>query len=121
MTDEKMHAAPAALAPDPAQDPRAGVVPPDRAPHQPAHLRADHLRRKATRCWPAPRRVEKELRAKDEDRQQQRRPRLPVGKRIAEKAKAAGVESVAFDRSGFRYHGRVKALADAAREAGLKF
>ncbi|WP_158934182.1 50S ribosomal protein L18 [Burkholderia sp. S171] len=46
---------------------------------------------------------------------------IAVGKRIAEKAKAAGVESVAFDRSGFRYHGRVKALADAAREAGLKF
>lgn len=44
-----------------------------------------------------------------------------VGKRIAEKAKAKGVEQVAFDRSGFRYHGRVKALADAAREAGLKF
>lgn len=44
-----------------------------------------------------------------------------VGKRIAEKAKAAGVESVAFDRSGFKYHGRVKALADAAREAGLVF
>ena len=44
-----------------------------------------------------------------------------VGKRIAEKAKAAGVERVAFDRSGFRYHGRVKALADAAREAGLQF
>jgi large subunit ribosomal protein L18 len=44
-----------------------------------------------------------------------------VGKRIAEKAKAAGVEKVAFDRSGFRYHGRVKALADAAREAGLQF
>ena len=44
-----------------------------------------------------------------------------VGKRIAEKAKAAGVEKVAFDRAGFRYHGRVKALADAAREAGLKF
>jgi large subunit ribosomal protein L18 len=44
-----------------------------------------------------------------------------VGKRIAEKAKAAGIESVAFDRSGFRYHGRVKALAEAAREAGLKF
>lgn len=44
-----------------------------------------------------------------------------IGKRIAEKAKAAGVESVAFDRSGFRYHGRVKALAEAAREAGLKF
>jgi large subunit ribosomal protein L18 len=44
-----------------------------------------------------------------------------VGKAIAEKARAAGVESVAFDRSGFRYHGRVAALADAAREAGLKF
>lgn len=44
-----------------------------------------------------------------------------VGKRVAEKAKAAGIELVAFDRSGFRYHGRVKALADAAREAGLKF
>ena len=44
-----------------------------------------------------------------------------VGKAIAEKAQKAGVESVAFDRSGFRYHGRVKALADAAREAGLKF
>jgi large subunit ribosomal protein L18 len=44
-----------------------------------------------------------------------------IGKFIAERAKAAGVESVAFDRSGFRYHGRVKALADAARENGLKF
>ena len=44
-----------------------------------------------------------------------------VGARIAEKAKAVGVESVAFDRSGFLYHGRVKALADAAREAGLQF
>ena len=44
-----------------------------------------------------------------------------VGKRIADKAKALGIESVAFDRSGFRYHGRVQALADAARESGLKF
>lgn len=44
-----------------------------------------------------------------------------VGKNLAEKAKAAGVEAVSFDRNGFRYHGRVKALADAAREAGLKF
>lgn len=44
-----------------------------------------------------------------------------VGKRIAEKAKAAGITTVAFDRSGFRYHGRVKALADAARESGLTF
>ena len=44
-----------------------------------------------------------------------------VGKRIAEKAVAAGVTEVAFDRAGFSYHGRVKALADAAREGGLKF
>jgi len=44
-----------------------------------------------------------------------------VGKAIAERAKEKGVDRVAFDRSGFRYHGRVKALADAAREAGLEF
>ena len=44
-----------------------------------------------------------------------------VGKAIAERAKAAGVEKVVFDRGGYKYHGRVKALADAAREAGLKF
>ena len=44
-----------------------------------------------------------------------------VGKAIAEKSKSAGVTSVAFDRSGFRYHGRVKALAEAAREGGLEF
>ncbi len=46
---------------------------------------------------------------------------IAVGKAIAERAKSAGIESVAFDRSGFKYHGRVKALADAAREHGLKF
>jgi large subunit ribosomal protein L18 len=44
-----------------------------------------------------------------------------VGRLIAERAKGKGIEKVAFDRSGFKYHGRVKALADAAREAGLKF
>ncbi len=44
-----------------------------------------------------------------------------VGKRIAEKAKGLGISEVAFDRAGYKYHGRVKALADAAREAGLKF
>ena len=44
-----------------------------------------------------------------------------IGKRIAAKAKAAGIEAVAFDRSGLKYHGRVKALAEAAREGGLKF
>src|SRR5690349_18586175 len=44
-----------------------------------------------------------------------------IGKRIAEKAKALGISEVAFDRSGYKFHGRVKALAEAAREAGLKF
>jgi large subunit ribosomal protein L18 len=44
-----------------------------------------------------------------------------IGKRIAEKAKAAGITRVAFDRSGYKYHGRIKALADAARENGLSF
>jgi large subunit ribosomal protein L18 len=46
---------------------------------------------------------------------------IAVGKLIAERAKAVGVDRVAFDRSGFHYHGRIKALADAAREAGLDF
>lgn len=44
-----------------------------------------------------------------------------VGKAVAERAKSAGVDKVAFDRSGFKYHGRIQALADAAREAGLQF
>jgi large subunit ribosomal protein L18 len=44
-----------------------------------------------------------------------------IGQLIAERAKQVGIDQVAFDRSGFRYHGRIKALADAAREAGLKF
>lgn len=44
-----------------------------------------------------------------------------VGKLVAERAKAEGIEKVAFDRSGYRYHGRIKALADAARENGLEF
>jgi large subunit ribosomal protein L18 len=44
-----------------------------------------------------------------------------IGKEVAERAKAVGIECVAFDRSGYKYHGRVKALADAAREHGLKF
>ena len=46
---------------------------------------------------------------------------VEVGKRIAEKAKKLGIEAVAFDRGGYKYHGRIKALADAAREGGLKF
>ncbi len=46
---------------------------------------------------------------------------VEVGKRIGEKARKLGIEAVAFDRAGYKFHGRVKALADAAREAGLKF
>lgn len=46
---------------------------------------------------------------------------IAVGKAVAERALKAGIDTVAFDRSGFRYHGRIQALADAAREAGLKF
>ena len=64
--------------------------------------------------------VEKELRTKV-PKGGNKAAAAAVGKRIAEKAKSLGIESVAFDRSGFKYHGRVKALAEAAREAGLKF
>jgi large subunit ribosomal protein L18 len=63
--------------------------------------------------------VVKELRAKLKSTGN-REAAAAVGTMIAERAKAAGIEAVAFDRSGFKYHGRVQALADAAREAGLK-
>ena len=64
--------------------------------------------------------IEKEVRAKLTHGGNVKAAEL-VGTRIAEKAKQAGVESVAFDRSGYKYHGRVKALAEAARSGGLKF
>jgi ribosomal protein L18 len=108
-----------ARAPRPVQDPGAGLQPSQRPPHAAAHLRADHLagRRKvlaaASTVQPAG------ARGTGEDRQYRSRP--AVGRAIAEAAKAAGVSKVAFDRSAFRYHGRVKALADAAREHGLEF
>jgi len=62
--------------------------------------------------------VEKELKGSKETKSAEA---ATVGKLIAERAKAAGVERVVFDRAGFRYHGRIKSLADAAREAGLEF
>ena len=62
--------------------------------------------------------VEKELRGSKDTKSQEA---AAVGKLIAQRAKAAGVERVVFDRAGFRYHGRIKSLADAAREAGLDF
>ena len=64
--------------------------------------------------------LEKELRANMKSGSTKKAAEI-VGQRIAEKAKAAGIDKVAFDRAGFAYHGRVKALAEAAREAGLKF
>jgi large subunit ribosomal protein L18 len=65
--------------------------------------------------------VEKELRSSIEGHSGNSSAAAAIGKTIAERAKSAGVEKVAFDRSGFRYHGRVKALAEAARENGLDF
>src|SRR4029079_18200429 len=62
--------------------------------------------------------VEKELKSTSKTKSEEA---AVVGKLIAERAKAAGVERVVFDRAGFRYHGRIKSLADAAREAGLDF
>jgi large subunit ribosomal protein L18 len=64
--------------------------------------------------------LEKDLRAQVKHGGNRKAAEL-VGQRIAQKAKQAGIEQVAFDRAGYRYHGRVKALADAARAGGLKF
>jgi large subunit ribosomal protein L18 len=62
--------------------------------------------------------VEKELRGSKQTKMDEAK---TVGRLVAERAKKAGVERVVFDRAGFRYHGRIKSLADAAREAGLEF
>jgi len=65
--------------------------------------------------------VEKQFRQSNERHSGNATAAATIGRTIAERAKSAGVEKVAFDRSGFRYHGRVKALAEAARESGLDF
>ena len=62
--------------------------------------------------------VEKDLRGKPGTKTDEAR---AVGRLVAERAKSAGIERVVFDRAGFRYHGRIKSLAEAAREAGLDF
>jgi len=65
--------------------------------------------------------IEKEFRQSSEGHLGNASAAAAIGKTIAERAKSAGIEQVAFDRSGFRFHGRVKALAEAAREGGLQF
>jgi large subunit ribosomal protein L18 len=64
--------------------------------------------------------LDKDLRSEMSDKTKKEQAEL-VGKTVAERAKAAGIETVVFDRGGFLYHGRIKALADGAREGGLKF
>jgi large subunit ribosomal protein L18 len=74
---------------------------------------------RASACWPAPRRCRRVAAGLKSTGNIEAA--KSVGRSIAERAKAAGITRVAFDRAGFQYHGRVKALAEAAREAGLEF
>ncbi len=86
----------------------------------PQHIYAQIIDATGGKVLAAASTVEKELRGKVKHGGNVEAAKL-VGKRIAEKAKAAGVTQVAFDRAGYQYHGCVKALADAARENGLQF
>lgn len=87
----------------------------------PRHIYAQVIAPSGDRVLASASTIDKELRGTIEGSTGNIAAAVVVGKAIADRAKAAGVEEVAFDRSGFRYHGRVKALADAARENGLKF
>lgn len=84
----------------------------------PRHIYAQVIAPEGDKVLAAASTVEKELRAGATGNKDAA---VKVGTLVAERAKAAGVAKVAFDRSGYKYHGRVKALADAAREAGLEF
>jgi large subunit ribosomal protein L18 len=84
----------------------------------PRHIYAQIIAPEGSQVLAAASTVEKDLRG---DKTGNADAAAKVGQLIAERAKAAGVTVVAFDRSGFKFHGRVKALADAAREAGLEF
>ena len=86
----------------------------------PQHIYAQIIDASGAKVLAAASTVEKELRGNVKHGGNIEAAKL-VGKRIAEKAKAAGITRVAFDRAGYQYHGRVKALADAARENGLEF
>ena len=109
------------------QAPRAPPPPPRRAPRPPAprrvpqpepHLRPGHRRHQRPHRWPPHPRSRPASRGADGTKTDDAK---RVGKLVAERAKAAGVEQVVFDRAGFKYHGRVRSLAEAAREAGLDF
>jgi large subunit ribosomal protein L18 len=84
------------------------------------HIYAQVIDDSASRTLVAASTVEPELQASLAGKTKTERARV-VGAAIAERARAAGIERVVFDRGGFRYHGRIQALADAAREGGLKF
>jgi large subunit ribosomal protein L18 len=85
-----------------------------------SHIYAQIISGCGTKVLAAASTVEKDVRAKVPNGGNKAAAEL-VGKLIAERAKAAGIETVAFDRAGFLFHGRVKTLAEAAREGGLKF
>jgi large subunit ribosomal protein L18 len=99
------------------RDPRRAA--PVGAAHRPAPVRPAVHRRRRKGAGIGLHRASRRH-GRPEERQEQGC-RAKVGQVIAERAKAAGIEKVAFDRSGYRYHGRIKALADAAREGGLQF
>lgn len=84
----------------------------------PQHIYAQIISAQGTEIQAAASTVEKDLRGQYRSNTTGA---AEIGRLIAERAKAKGIEKVAFDRSGYKYHGRVKALADAAREGGLKF
>ena len=84
----------------------------------PRHIYAQIISASGTEIQAAASSVEAALRGSNKGNSEDA---AKVGKLIAEKAKTAGIEKVAFDRSGYQYHGRIKALADAAREGGLQF
>jgi large subunit ribosomal protein L18 len=86
----------------------------------PRHIYAQVISPDGDRVVASASTLDKEVR-KDVERTSGTPAAIVVGKAIAARARAAGVTQVAFDRSGFKYHGRVKALADAAREGGLEF
>ena len=83
-----------------------------------SHIYAQVIDDSSGRTLAAASTLEKELREAKQTKTEEAR---VVGRLVAERAKTAGVERVVFDRAGFRYHGRIKSLADAAREAGLDF